>query len=605
MANRRAGKEAVVAPNRFLASLKPAFAAAVLGIGLVFPSDAAAGNADAYWRFEEGAPNAAATGVASILDSSGSEDHGTPFGGPVYRVDVPVNPVPLTGAANQLSMEFDGLDDQISIPSTFLFHQPVDATLELWLKFPPLSHQSVFWTRPDSSDTNRFNFFVNDDSTFGFDYRSPSGTLHTLVGRCCTGIPIPRNTWTHVAIIRAANVYRLYIDGVLKATARDSSPDLPTATGWTISGRQGGEFRGLVDEVRLSKGALLPSQFLNAGGARCFGRAATIVGTLGPDALDGTPGHDVIVGLGGNDKLRGLGGNDSICGNAGTDELYAGEGADSLFGGAGDDLLHGTRGNDLLLGGDGSDAVYGDDGDDRLFGNFGDDLLHAGPGDDRLDGGPSIDKCNGGIGLDTAARCEILLFIESLTSTRIVDGQANVFVAGRSSIPPDTNGILPPVVAVGGADFVSFPNVSGAFSCCGGAFENGPDGAKWPFGQCCEVAAYRGISGLRDMTEDANSFYLVGVFLDSTFPTAPAPAPLDFTENHDFSDLSPGLQQPFFIGDGRDGAGNLQRFHPPPGATRLFLGFADFCGSGGPPDCYFDNAGGFTASLLVHLPEAP
>ena len=378
-----------MATHRVPSPWKPALAAAVLGVVLAFPSGAAT-NTVGYWRFEEGTPDSPASGVATILDASESHDDGTPLGGPVYRADTPVNPVPLTGVSNVLSMQFDGADDQVSFPSTFLFHRSVDATLEFWLKFPPLSHQSVFWTRPDPTDTNRFNIFVNDDSTLGFDYRSPTGELHVLVGRCCTGISVPRNTWTHVAITRAGNVYRLYINGVSKATATDAIPDLPTAIGWSISGRAPGySFRGSLDEVRISDGALLPSQFLNAGGARCSGRAATIVGTPGPDDINGTPGRDVIVGLGGNDTLRGLGGNDTICGNAGDDDMSTGAGTDALFGGDGNDLLHGLRSNDLLSGGDGADAVYGDDGDDRLFGNSGDDLLHAGPGDDTAMAAPT------------------------------------------------------------------------------------------------------------------------------------------------------------------------------------------------------------------------
>ena len=39
----------------------------------------------AWWRFEEGTPNTAASGSGSIVDSSVHLNHGTPFGGPIYR----------------------------------------------------------------------------------------------------------------------------------------------------------------------------------------------------------------------------------------------------------------------------------------------------------------------------------------------------------------------------------------------------------------------------------------------------------------------------------------------------------------------------------------
>jgi hypothetical protein len=70
---------------------------------------------------------------------------------------------------------------------------------------------------------------------------------------------------------------------------------------------------------------------------RCFGKAATIVGTPGNNRLRGTNRPDVIVGLGGNDTIVGLGGADLICGGAGKDRIYAGAGFDLIDGGEGVD----------------------------------------------------------------------------------------------------------------------------------------------------------------------------------------------------------------------------------------------------------------------------
>jgi hypothetical protein len=204
------------------------------------------------------------------------------------------------------------------------------------------------------------------------------------------------------------------------------------------------------------------------------------------------------------------------------------------------------------------------------------------------------------------ARFRAPVFVESVIATRSVDGQANIFAAGRSAVPPDTDGVLPPVVPVDGAELVTFPSVSGTFSCCGGSLANGPDGGRLQdvFDPCCATSSYRGIGGIHDYSVAAPAGgYLVGVFLDETTPAAPAPAVLDFTDAHDFAELAPGLRQVFFIGDGRDVAGDRQRFHVPSGATRLFLGFSDGCDpSGGPPSCYYDNTGGFVASVLTDGP---
>ena len=82
-------------------------------------------------------------------------------------------------------------------------------------------------------------------------------------------------------------------------------------------------------------------------GLTCDGRAATIVGTAGPDRLVGTPGPDVIVAGGGDDLVVGMGGDDVICGGAGNDSLQGGEGNDRLFGQGGTDQCVGGPGVDV------------------------------------------------------------------------------------------------------------------------------------------------------------------------------------------------------------------------------------------------------------------
>jgi len=153
----------------------------------------------------------------------------------------------------------------------------------------------------------------------------------------------------------------------------------------------------------------------------CFGKAATWVGTEGPDTFTPTTqtGDNVIVTLGGNDYIAAGGGNDLICAGAGNDaasgmrgndRIHAGPGADGLEGGlesdvlyadAGDDeifeslrdagsdsnVLHGGRGDDLMVGGDSSaNRLYGEAGNDDLTGlSPGYEALYGGVGADQLD----------------------------------------------------------------------------------------------------------------------------------------------------------------------------------------------------------------------------
>ena len=87
----------------------------------------------AYYRFENGTANTAASGTNSILDSSGNGLNGTPVNGPVYTSNVPVNPVPQTGATNNLSMQFNGIDQRISIPDSPQFQLTHSLTLEAYI----------------------------------------------------------------------------------------------------------------------------------------------------------------------------------------------------------------------------------------------------------------------------------------------------------------------------------------------------------------------------------------------------------------------------------------------------------------------------------------
>jgi Flp pilus assembly protein TadG len=84
-------------------------------------------------------------------------------------------------------------------------------------------------------------------------------------------------------------------------------------------------------------------------------------------------------------------------------------------------------------------------------------------------------------------------------------------------------------------------------------------------------------NGIGDVMAPGNS--LIGVFLSDSRPSLSA-APstnLDFSDStkRNFSTLSPGLKQLFFIGDGRRDNGDVQQFVVPTGATRLFIGTWD------------------------------
>jgi hypothetical protein len=181
-----------------------------------------------------------------------------------------------------------------------------------------------------------------------------------------------------------------------------------------------------------------------------------------------------------------------------------------------------------------------------------------------------------------------------------VSGQANIWGAGHTGLPAGTGGgIGPPLIHFqsGLNQVLVFTSVSGLVSIGtapdGYVFGfHGPDGiANTPYND--SNTGVEGVSGFVDTNRIAT---MVGVFLDDTEPTNPAPASLDFSDTaigHAFVSLAPQLKQVFFIGDGLTGtsSGSRQIFIVPPTATRLCLGIPD--------SHYDDNSGSFTATFTI------
>lgn len=254
------------APGNFSAQIMAANSAGSNTAPLnIVISRAAPASVVAYYRFEEGVANTAATAANSILDSAGVVP-GSPSGGPVYRTNVATAAIPQTGASNRLCLQFSG-GQALTFNTPFLMHSNTDATLEFYMKVPKQTIRSMLWTRTDSADYNRFNMELWTDGRLYIDYREPGGAAHYVGG---SGVDYPSDTWCHIAVTRKVNTngthtYRMYLNGAKQSETVDT-PVLPNNTGWTISGRGGEQFSGYLDEVRISAATLEPWQFLNGSG---------------------------------------------------------------------------------------------------------------------------------------------------------------------------------------------------------------------------------------------------------------------------------------------------------------------------------------------------
>jgi hypothetical protein len=169
--------------------------------------------------------------------------------------------------------------------------------------------------------------------------------------------------------------------------------------------------------------------------------------------------------------------------------------------------------------------------------------------------------------------------------TITVSSMSNVFLAGLSTVPPNTTsplnfnpavgppvgsgeGVLPVSLSVFGGEMLHL-TATGTVSCClGGSPSNGPDGGG--LGGATDITPLAGMNVGEFVS--GTQMALVGVF------------------------GGPGLTTQwsvFTIGSNWSG-------RVPTGATSLYLGIADALGFNGPVGWYNDNTGSFT----VTVPEA-
>jgi hypothetical protein len=221
----------------------------------------------------------------------------------------------------------------------------------------------------------------------------------------------------------------------------------------------------------------------------------------------------------------------------------------------------------------------------------------------------------------------------ALVALQTIKGSDAIWLAGRTDLvipdasqawpggllrhggptPEEIKETMPPGFAISAGQILRVldPATGGIsfFNGFGGTIY-GPEGNGAP--DSSSITSFGGISGYIG-TQGA----LVGVFLDDSVPNGAAPATLDFSNaglGTNFTTLSPGLGQVFYIGNGVTDANVLQEFIAPLGATRVFLGISDAFGFNGAPGAFDDNDGSYQIRIginedpnnpVTRIPEPP
>jgi len=172
-----------------------------------------------------------------------------------------------------------------------------------------------------------------------------------------------------------------------------------------------------------------------------------------------------------------------------------------------------------------------------------------------------------------------------------IDGDSNIFYAGRESSPPTgTEGSIPLFISTENFSKVKFTSITGLI---GNSTPNlGPNGS---LSGGFDINSSNGISGL--ISSNSGRLSLTGVFIGDYIPSGTAPDRLiyDGTPQN-----SPLLNQTFAIRDGKnETTGEIIEFNIPIGATKLYLGIQDAYGYSGSPNAYHDNVGSFNAEYQL------
>jgi len=366
----------------------------------------------AYWKLDEG------TGSLT-LDFTDNNFDGTLVNGASFS-----GSTAPTAFDNPYSLELDGVNDYVSVPSGATLNPTTAMTISVWVR-PDGGTDNVVVSRMNSTSPASKNlFYLGEVGGTWYFWISEDGSLANRAYVTMTTAPTD-GVWSHVAgrYDAGSNLMRVYLNGSSVTGPRVGT--LPTGVGTDptvplhIGRRQYNGtpiyYDGLIDDLRIYDRAISTDELDDLADGECFtaycqGRAVTILGTSGNDTLDGTSGTDVISGLAGDDTINGLGGNDYLCGGSGVDTISGGDGRDRIEGGDGNDSLTGGDDRDYIYGNDDDDYIHGNAGDDRLYGNNGNDTIlggkdrdriYGGFGNDYLEGNKGRDTLSGGFGVDT------------------------------------------------------------------------------------------------------------------------------------------------------------------------------------------------------------
>ncbi|MES2794655.1 MAG: LamG-like jellyroll fold domain-containing protein [Bacteroidota bacterium] len=170
-----------------------------------------------------------------------------------------------------VALNFDGVDDYVSIPSTVgNFTTNQDFTVECWVK-PDAMQTTQSGQNPDENDIvgkwAGLGAGANNNYPFVIRYLNQTRSTVSERGKILVGqwdgttfttlistTAVNDGKWHHVAFVRESGTFKLYINGNLEGSVADNVNNATNNTTPLQFGRRGNNesyFKGEIDEVRI------------------------------------------------------------------------------------------------------------------------------------------------------------------------------------------------------------------------------------------------------------------------------------------------------------------------------------------------------------------
>jgi hypothetical protein len=177
------------------------------------------------------------------------------------------------------SLALDGTGDYLSVPPQADFNFGTDNfTIECWI-YPtavPTAGQYAFVAGQSKAGVGNSSCGLYLGSAAGIIYLYSFGTFGTLPGAA-----VAINAWSHIALTREGNDFKLWINGVQAGSTLTYAGEMTSATttNFTIGGNAGYNLyvTGYIDDVKVSKGVARYTTTFSVPTAQLTGDLSTVL----------------------------------------------------------------------------------------------------------------------------------------------------------------------------------------------------------------------------------------------------------------------------------------------------------------------------------------